>query len=464
MIKSAVSVLSGNAGASLLLLLRNLIIARMIPVEDYGIAATFAVAMAVVEMASAFGLQQQIVQSSDGDDPDFQAGLQGFQLLRGILSSIVLFLMAHPLAQLLEIPQVVWAYQILALVPFLKSLQHLDIHRKTRHRQFRPLLMTHGLSSLIAVLALAPLYLWFDDWQIMLWSLLIQAAVATLVTHYYADHRWKATINPAIWKQAFTFGWPLLINAILMFCIFQGDRLIVAREMGMVSLAIFAMGLTLTLNPSMVLSKSAQNLLLPKLSTLKDNHVKFTDASMMGMQATTFLAVGFVISVVLLGPLLVPLLLGEKYNALTGVMLWFGLSQGVRLMRNGPAIVALAAGRTTVGMLANIPRIAVLPVAWWWAHQGGSLSDILLLACLGESLSLLVSCALLYSYKIIPASSRSWSRIGIAWLFSCIFVAVQPIVAATPVLNCVLAMGFLGICVKLMPETLHSIQSAYARR
>ena len=105
MFRSALLILSGNAAASLLLLARNLIVARLIPVADYGVASTFAVAMAVVEMMSALGLQQQIVQAKEGEDPRFQAALQGFQLLRGVISGVALFAIAGPMADFLGIPE-----------------------------------------------------------------------------------------------------------------------------------------------------------------------------------------------------------------------------------------------------------------------------------------------------------------------------------------------------------------------
>ena len=43
MIRKALALLSGNAFGSLMLLVRNLVVARLISVEDYGIAATFAI-------------------------------------------------------------------------------------------------------------------------------------------------------------------------------------------------------------------------------------------------------------------------------------------------------------------------------------------------------------------------------------------------------------------------------------
>ena len=92
MFRSALLILSGNAATSLMLLARNLLIARLIPVSDYGIASTFAIAMAVVEMASQLGLQQQIIQAKEGEEERFQAALQGFQLLRGCMGGLVLFM------------------------------------------------------------------------------------------------------------------------------------------------------------------------------------------------------------------------------------------------------------------------------------------------------------------------------------------------------------------------------------
>ena len=99
MLKKATMLLSGSALGSLLLLARNLIVARMVSPEDYGIATTLAAAMSVVEMLSYIGLNQLIVIDKDGDTPEMQRGLQGFQVLRGCLSALVLFLAARPYAR-----------------------------------------------------------------------------------------------------------------------------------------------------------------------------------------------------------------------------------------------------------------------------------------------------------------------------------------------------------------------------
>jgi O-antigen/teichoic acid export membrane protein len=387
MLRRALMILSGNAAASLLLLARNLIVARLIPVEDYGVAATFALVMALVEMASAFGLQQQIVQSAAGDEPRFQAALQGFQLFRGLVSGLVLFALAAPLARFLGIPQVIWAYQLLALVPVLTALQHFDIHRQTRQMRFGPMLWTGALPALASVLVIWPLAIWFGDWQIMLYSILVQAALGTLVSHLLAERPWRIVFDRAITFGALRFGWPLLANAVLMFAVFQGDRLIVGRELGMAALGVFSMGVTLTLTPTLILAKSVQNLMLPKLSEAQGDAEAFARIASLTFEITLFSSLCFFAGALLLGPLVTDLLLGPRFAALWPLIAVFALGQALRMLKAAPAIVALARGRTGNAAAANLLRAAALPVCWWVLSAGGTVETLLWILVLAEALS-----------------------------------------------------------------------------
>jgi len=241
MFRTVFLILFGNAAASLLLLARNLVVARLIPVEDYGIASTFAISLAVIEMISALGLQQQIVQARDGDDPDFQAALQGFQLLRGILSGAALFLLAGPLADFMNVPEAAWAYRVMALVPVLNATVHFDIHRLNRRMVFAPMLLSNGLPALITLLAVWPLSTWFGDYRVLLYAIGGQFVLMSLVSHLMAERPWRLRLDRAVMGRALQFGWPLLVNNILLFGVFNGDRVIVGRELGMAELAVFGM-------------------------------------------------------------------------------------------------------------------------------------------------------------------------------------------------------------------------------
>ena len=419
MLRKALLILSGNAAASLLLFARNLVIARLIPVEDYGIASTFAIAMSVVEMASQLGLQQMIVQAREGEDPHFQAALQGFQVLRGVISGVVLFLAAGLVADFLNIPEVAWAYQVMALVPVLNALQHFDIHRMNRDMRFWPLILTGAVPALLSLAVLWPLTAWFGDYRVMLYALIVQAAIATITSHATAERPYRLVLDRAIMARSLAFGWPLLINGFLLFAVFQGDKLIVGRELGMAPLAIFSMGVTLTLTPTLVLGKSAQNFFLPQLGRLAtsrdEDPAPFATVAQAMLQATLLSSCLLVVAILLLGPLLVSVALGDKYAELIPLLALFAVQQGLRSFRTGPNVIALSGGHTVNAMLSNAVRVASLPLAWWVIAGGGSIASLLTIAVIAEILGFMVAMAM--AQRSLSLSFRpSWPAISLSAL------------------------------------------------
>ena len=388
MLRSALLILSGNAFAALLLLARNLLVARMIPLADYGTASTFALVMALVEMASAFGLQQQIVQAKDGDDPHFQAVLQGFQLLRGCVSGAALFVLAGPMADFMGIPEVSWAYRLLALVPVLNALVHFDIHRMNRHMVFWPMILTGAVPALVSVLVLWPLAQWFGDWRVMLYSILVQAGLSVLVSHLVAKRPWRLAFDAAIIGQSLRFGWPLLANAVLLFLVFQGDRMIVGRTLGMTTLAVFSMGLTLTLTPTLVLAKSIQNFFLPRIAHIERSSEAgqqlFQAQARVVVQAALLNGLIIVAATAIGGQIFVQLVLGAKYDGLLPLLLPFAFLTGVRVFKSGPSVVALAQGHTGNAMIANLPRVCALPLAWAALQAWGRVIDVIWIGLAAE--------------------------------------------------------------------------------
>lgn len=396
MFRSALLLLSGNAFSSVMLLVRNLVIARLVSVEDYGIAATFAISMAIVEMMTTLGLHQMIVQDSNGNDPKLQAGLQGFHLLRAVFSGLMLFFLAGPIARFMGIPDVAWAYQMLALIPVMNGLMHFDNYRMQRQMKYLPAILSSSIPEFVSVLLIWPLFHFFSDYRVMLFSVLAQTAMTVTVSHLMAERRYRLSLDRDVMQRAFSFGWPLLLNNILLLAVFQGDKMIVGRELGLATLAIFSMGFTLTMTPTLVAAKSAQSFFLPQLSAAKTDPARFSRLSMVTLQTSLANGLLVVLIFVLVGKPVVFFLLGEKYIDLLPFLTWLAVLQSLRVFKTGSAVVALAFGQTSNAMIANLCRAISLGVAWYVAAQGGDLYAIIWIAIAGESLGYLVSLALVH--------------------------------------------------------------------
>lgn len=391
MFRNVVLIFSGNIFSAVLGLVRNLLVARLLTVEHFGIASTFAISMSIVEMLTSLGLHQLIIQDSNGDDPKLQSGLQGFHLLRGAISSLMLFLLAQPIASFMGTEDIAWAYQMLAFIPLLNGLVHFDIFRLQRQLNYIPSILSSTTPALLSVLLIWPLYSLFGDYRVMLGVILGQGLCTMIVSHLTAERRYRITLDKAIIAHALRFGWPLLINGILIFFVFQGEKIIVGREIGLEALAIFSMGFTLTLWPAMLVANSIQSVFLPLLSETKDDKPAFQGLAMVTLQAHFILGGVFVVGGILVGPPLVGYLLGEKYTPLLGLFPWLVILQAMRLMEGGSAITALAAGRTGVSAVSNLVRISVMPFSWYVAAHTGDLHLIIWLAIGSEMAGLLVS-------------------------------------------------------------------------
>jgi O-antigen/teichoic acid export membrane protein len=432
----------------------------MIPLADYGVAATFALMMAVVEMASTFGLQQQIIQSRHGDDPHFQAALQGFQLIRGVIAGVVMLLIAGPMARFLGIPEVIWAYQLLAIVPVLNAMQHFDIHRMNRQMIFAPMLLTGALPALLSTLAVWPLAIWFDDWQILLYAILLQASLGTLVSHLTAERPWRLAYDPAIIAESLRFGWPLLANAILMFLIFQGDKMIVGRELGMETLAIFAMGVTLTLTPTLVMSKTVQNLMLPKLSAASDVG-EFQRLAVICFQVHAILASVLVLVTALVGEWFIDALLGSKYQLLGLLLVWFSVQQGLRICKGGPSIVALSKARTENALWANMVRILFMPLVWYLVANGGSLLSVLSVGICGETVGLILAVWLQHSRLKVPLRPIV---LTLCFVFAGMAAATAALLVSDPWI--LISAAFVCSCSAILfaPDLVQTVTNQFKRR
>lgn len=402
MLKKAAFILSGNAFSFLMLFIRNLVIARLVSVEDYGVAATFGISMAVVSMASGLGLQQLIIQDKNGEDPNLQAGLQGFNLLRSILAAFSLFILAYPIALFLGIPDVAWAYQLLALVPLVRGFEHFDIHRMNRKMHFGPLIITRTAPAFLSLLSVWPLFEIFGDYRVMLYSLLLQWVLTLLIGHIVAERPFRLSFHREVLKKGFNFGWPLLVNNVLLFFVFQGDKLLAGRLLGMEVLAILSMGVTFTLTPTLVSASSERQFFLPQLSKTEKESAHFVPLALAAMQTSFMVAILLVLAISVLAFPMINLLLGQKYVQLIPLLPWLAVWQGMRTLKIGNTVVAMSQSQTSNAMIANSIRVVGLPVSWFVLIDGGTLLHLILVAIAAELCAYAVSLALVIRRVGIP--------------------------------------------------------------
>jgi len=349
---------------------RNLIVARMISAADFGIAATFAVTMSLLEMLGDLAVDKLLVQAKDGDDPLVQDTAQFVQFVRGVVGGAALFVLADVVAAVFGLPDVRWAFRTLAVVPVVNGLAHLDVRRMQRDMRFLPCAAVDALPQLAATIAAWPLAAWLGDWRVVLWCSLLQAALSAALSHVLAERRYGWSRDRAVARRIVAFGWPLVVNAVLMFAIFQGDRIVVGTSYPLADLGAYSLAFSITFVPTSVLARVATAVFLPLLSRVQDDPAQLRRRAAACAHSVALATALVAVPLVAAGGPLIVALFGAKYERAASVMPWLAAMQGVRMLRVAPVLVSLARADTVNSMLSNVWRSCALPAMAFaaWRH------------------------------------------------------------------------------------------------
>jgi O-antigen/teichoic acid export membrane protein len=389
---------------------RNVIIARAIGVENFGIAALFSMTVAILDMLGSLSLGQMLIQAKDGEDEKLQATAHALSVVRGVVSGLLLLACASPLAALFGVPEAVNAFRWLALIPVLRGLAHLDQQRLQREMKYRAA-ATLDITRELLPLALAwPLCVWLKDYSAMLWLLVLQSAVTTMGSYWVADRKYRWHWDRELTARFLRFGWPLAINSLLLFFIFQGDRLLIGSARTLFGstvytlheLGVYSIALSLTLIPTMALGNISTSLMLPLFSAVQSNPADLQRRYLTCSQIIALISGLFALPFIICGGWLVTTIYGSDYAAAGTFIGWLAVAQTIRMARYAPTSLAMARADTTNALYSNLVRCMAFIVTVLVVAGDGALHWIAMAGCLGELAAWLFCLWRLRALHLIP--------------------------------------------------------------
>jgi len=177
---------------------RNVILARLLVPADFGVGATFAITLSFWEMISELGPRKQLVQAPEGGSAAWQGNAQLLFAIRGLMLSIILFILAPTIAGYFDVPGATASFRWLAVVPLIRGFIHCDVFRYQRDLQLGRLASYQAIPTIVGVLT-APIFaIAFGNYRAFLGVILIESLLATVLTHLVAQrayHRLRLAID-----------------------------------------------------------------------------------------------------------------------------------------------------------------------------------------------------------------------------------------------------------------------------
>lgn len=394
--KGGITVGTGQVLSQAFSFVRNIIIARLISPADFGIAAMFAMTFSLLDMISNLSADKLLIQAEDGDVPSFQKTAQLIHFGRGLMNAAIILALAFPVSHLFGVPQARWAFECLALAPLLRGFIHLDTFRFQREMRFRPAVTADVGSQILVTAAALPLAWWLRDYTAMLWVLILQAGSAAILSHAVAERPYGWAWDGARAGRIMAFGWPLLVNGVLLFIIMEGDRFMIGSAhrlfshspLSLADLGVYSVAFALTMAPTMFVANVGTSVLLPHLSRVQKLSGEFEQRYALFAQVISLAAAMIATPFIVAGGWLVVLVYGSKYAAAVGFIGWLAAMWALRMVRVTPTLAAMAFGDTQNAMISNIARTVALAGVVAAAALGGSVAWIAFSGFVGEMLAL----------------------------------------------------------------------------
>jgi len=372
---------------------RNVILARLLSPADFGVAATFWITTGFLATISQLGFEQMLIRDKDGDSERVGATGQSLLALRGILIGAVIVCLAGPIMAMFGSPEASQAFRWIAVSTVLGGLMHRDTIRLQRHLRFGPSIVAQMAPDLIVTMLAWPIAAYCKGYRAFVVFALLQSLLALVASHVVAERPFRLGWDRSVVEKYLKFGWPLLLNSVLMFFVMQGDRMVLAQAYTKAELGLYSVAVGLAMTPGGMLMGLGSQLMLPTLAKVQGDRVNFDKYYQMYAIGLGAMAAAMGILFILTGPALISLIYGVNYEAAGAVIGWLGVTQCIRLLRVAPTTAALALGDSKNSLIANTVRQSGLGLALCASALSMPMTWIAASGLVGEILAVTMSVA-----------------------------------------------------------------------
>lgn len=255
--------LSGQASEALMPLVRNILMARLLVPEQFGLAVALSVVMVVVEQCMDFGLDRFIVQHEPGREDIRRDTIHTLNIARGFAIALLVAALGPFLARWMEAPEAAWAFVALGLASVFRGFMNLGVKELTRDYVYWVDALTLAGTQVMWTVLIAGLYLVFGDYRCMLFAILGAQFTAMVTSHLLSPYAWRPRLDPEIARGLIRAGAPLVPNGMMLAAKNLGDRLVAAMVLGLSAMALYSTAVMSALMPRSIIERFLLTVFLP---------------------------------------------------------------------------------------------------------------------------------------------------------------------------------------------------------
>ncbi|MCI8510014.1 MAG: lipopolysaccharide biosynthesis protein [Lachnospiraceae bacterium] len=288
------------------------ILARLLAPRDYGLIAMVTVFITISQVFIDSGMGNALIQKKDADDLDFSSVFY-FNILICTAIYTILFVASPFIARFYKTPELTSVLRVLSVTIIISSLKNVQQAYVSKHMLFKKFFFsTLGGTFAAAVIGIVMAY---AGWGV--WALVAQQIMNALIDMVilWITVKWRPikAFSLERLKSLFSFGWKLLVSAIVDTTYNNVRQLIIGRVYSSADLAYYNRGRQI---PNLVVTNinaSIDSVLLPALSEEQNNVERVKMMTRRAIKTSSYIMWPLMLGLVVVAEPLTRLLLTEKW-------------------------------------------------------------------------------------------------------------------------------------------------------
>ena len=301
-----------RCGYQIVTFLVAIVLARILAPEDYGTIALITVFVTIMQVFVDSGLGTALIQKKDADNVDFSSVFY-FNFLVCICLYTFMFIAAPYIADFYNNQLLIPVIRMLSLklvISGLKNVQQAYVSRNMLFKRFFFATLCGSVFSAIVGVSLA--YSGFGIWALVAQQL-CNEFVGTLILWITVKWRPQVVFSWQRLKSLLSFGWKLLVSALLDSTYNNLRNLIIGKLYSPADLAFYNQGQQF---PSVIVNNinaSIDSVLLPTMSKAQDNHVRVKEMTRRAIKTSTYVMAPLMMGLAFCAEPIVKLVLTDKW-------------------------------------------------------------------------------------------------------------------------------------------------------
>ena len=344
----------------------NMILARLLVPEAFGIIASITMITTFADMFTDAGFQKYIVQHqfSDHDEQDRYVSVAFWSnFLLSCFLYLVIFFTADKLAVLSGIAgygNVIRIYSVILLLTSFSSIQYAVYKKKFQYKKLGIIRVTVKLIPLVVTV---PLTLWTRSFWALVIGNLTGEAVAAVVLMLWSDQRIKFFYSFSDLKKMFSFCGGSMLETISSWLVSNVSVFIIGQYLGSYYLGLYKTSITTVNQVISIITASTMSVLFATLSQEQDDDSAFRKTIATFQRSMGLFTVPLGVGILVFRKFITLVLLGGQWSeAAIFVGLWgFVMCESVIFADIG-SYSMVAKGRPVFVFISNMIQAVLLSI------------------------------------------------------------------------------------------------------